>query len=55
MIRVLIILAAVVALGVTAAPASVASQESAPHYWSVDDETYLHMELENVLITNYNG
>jgi hypothetical protein len=58
MIRVLTILAAVVALSVTAAPASVASRESAPHYWSsphywsADDETYLHMEMENVLISN---
>jgi hypothetical protein len=49
MFRVLTILAAVVALAVSAAPASAAWHDN----WSEQKETYLELKLENVQITNY--
>jgi hypothetical protein len=52
MFRVLTIIAAVVALAVTAAPASAASKvHGAQTSGCPGDETYLSLELENVQIT----
>jgi hypothetical protein len=55
MFRVLTIIAAVVALAVTATPASAASKvlQGTRTFGSADDQIYLDIKLENVQITNY--
>jgi hypothetical protein len=53
MIRVLTILAAVVALAVSAAPASAGSNHRTATYGDDQTQTYLELDLETTSITSY--